>query len=35
MLHTTIYWYYRACRADVLGAGGHLSGPFQQLERPE
>lgn len=32
-LHTTSYWYYRACRAAVLGAGGHLSGPFQQLDR--
>jgi hypothetical protein len=31
-LHTTIYWYYRACRAAVLGAGGHLSGPFERLE---
>lgn len=30
-LHTTTYWYYRACRAAVLGAGGHLSGPFRQL----
>jgi hypothetical protein len=30
-LLTTSYWYYRACRAAVLGAGGHLSGPFQQL----
>ncbi len=27
-LHTTAYWYYRACRAAVAGAGGHLSGPF-------
>jgi hypothetical protein len=34
-LHTTIYWYYRACRAAVLGAGGHLSGPFDQLDTPE
>ncbi len=34
-LHTTSYWYYRACRAAVLGAGGHLSGPFQQLDREE
>ena len=25
---TTTYWYYRACRAAVRGAGGHLSGPF-------
>ena len=30
-LHTTTYWYYRACRAAVAGAGGHLSGPFQRL----
>lgn len=35
VLHTTFYWYYRACRAAVLGAGGHLSGPFQQLETEE
>lgn len=34
-LHTTFHWYFRACRAAVLGAGGHLSGPFQQLERDE
>ena len=34
-LHTTSYWYYRACRAAVLGASGHLSGPFGQLEAPE
>ena len=31
-LYTTMYWYYRACRAAVLGAGGHLSGPFGLLE---
>ncbi|MHB8247042.1 MAG: hypothetical protein ACYDGN_17190 [Acidimicrobiales bacterium] len=31
-LHTTSYWYYRACRAAMLGAGGHLSGPFERLE---
>jgi hypothetical protein len=31
-LHTTTYWYYRACRAAALGAGGHLSGPFEQLD---
>lgn len=31
-LHTTAYWYYRACRASVLGAGGHLSGPFRELQ---
>jgi hypothetical protein len=30
-LHTTSYWYYRACRAAVVGAGGHLSGPFRDL----
>jgi hypothetical protein len=35
VLQTTFYWYYRACRAAVLGAGGHLSGPFEQLEREE
>jgi hypothetical protein len=29
--HTTAYWYYRARRAAVAGAGGHLSGPFLQL----
>jgi hypothetical protein len=31
-VYTTSYWYYRACRAAVAGAGGQLSGPFQQLE---
>ncbi|MEX2294320.1 MAG: hypothetical protein WD691_11085 [Acidimicrobiales bacterium] len=31
---TTAYWYYRACRAAVLGAGGHLSGPFASLDEP-
>ena len=30
-LGTTSYWYYRACRAAALGAGGHLSGPFERL----
>jgi hypothetical protein len=35
VLHTSFYWYYRACRAAVLGAGGHLSGPFQQLEKDD
>jgi hypothetical protein len=30
-LRTTAYWYYRACRAAVAGAAGHLSGPFEQL----
>lgn len=34
-LLTTTSWYYRACRAAVLGAGGHLSGPFQQLPAAE
>ena len=34
-LHTTMYWYYRACRAAVLGAGGHLSGPFEQVPSEE
>ena len=34
-LHTTTYWYYRACRAAVAGAGGHLSGPFQKLAGDE
>jgi len=32
--HTTTYWYYRACRAAVGGAGGHLSGPFLGLDDP-
>lgn len=31
-LTTTAYWYYRACRAAVLGAGGHLSGPFERVD---
>jgi hypothetical protein len=30
--HTTTYWYYRACRAAVGGAGGHLSGPFLGID---
>ena len=30
-MFTTAYWYYRACRAAVAGAGGHLSGPFVRL----
>jgi len=30
-LHTTSSWYFRACRAAAIGAGGHLSGPFEQL----
>jgi hypothetical protein len=31
-LHTTTYWYYRACRAAILGAAGQLSGPFEGLD---
>jgi hypothetical protein len=31
--HTTSYWWYRACRAAVAGAGGHLGGPFLGLDR--
>jgi hypothetical protein len=31
-LHTTTYWYYRACRAAVTAAAGHLSGPFTALD---
>ena len=34
-LYTTTYWYYRACRAAVLGAGGQLSGPFLKLSARE
>ena len=30
-LHTTTYWYYRVCRAAVLGGAGQLSGPFAEL----
>jgi hypothetical protein len=30
--YTTSYWFYRACRAAVAGAGGHLSGPFLYLD---
>lgn len=30
-IYTTSYWYYRACRAAVAGAGGHLSGAFERL----
>jgi len=29
---TTSYFYYRACRAFVLGAAGQLSGPFELLD---
>ncbi|MBI2704366.1 MAG: hypothetical protein HYX32_03615 [Actinobacteria bacterium] len=31
-IHTTTYWYYRACRAAVLGASRQLSGPFEGLD---
>ena len=31
VLHTTTYWYYRACRAAVAGGAGQLSGPFAAL----
>ena len=34
-IHTTMYWHYRACRAAVAGAGGHLSGPFREVPRAE
>jgi hypothetical protein len=34
-LHTTCYWHYRALRAAAAGAGGHLSGPFEQLATAE
>ncbi|MBI2709879.1 MAG: hypothetical protein HYX34_09305 [Actinobacteria bacterium] len=34
-MFTTSYWYHRACRAAVSGAGGHLAGPFEQLAAPE
>jgi hypothetical protein len=30
-LYTTTYWYYRACRAAIVGSGGHLSGPFREV----
>lgn len=30
---TTMYFYFRACRAVVAGVGGHLSGPFERLDR--
>jgi hypothetical protein len=28
---TTTYFWFRACRAVVAGAGGQLSGPFERL----
>ena len=34
-LHTTGYWYYRACRAAVAGGVGQLSGPFRALHPDE
>jgi hypothetical protein len=34
-LHTTAYWYYRACWAVNLRAGGHLSGPIGELQPHE
>lgn len=34
-LSTSSYWYYRACRAAVAGAGGQLSGPFERLPAPQ
>jgi hypothetical protein len=30
---TTTYFYFRACRAVVAGAGGRLSGPFEHLDQ--
>ena len=33
-LCTTSLWYYRACRAAMAGAAGHLSGPFAALDPP-
>ncbi len=34
-MHTTTDWYYRACRRRRRRAGGHLSGPFQELAGDE
>jgi hypothetical protein len=34
-IYTTTYWYYRACRAAVLGGAGQLSGPFRELGRAD
>jgi hypothetical protein len=34
-LHTTAYWYYRACRAAIAGGAGQLSGPFRALHPDE
>lgn len=29
---TTTYWWYRACRAAVVGGAGKLSGPIAELD---
>lgn len=29
-----MYWCFRAARAGVLAAGGHLSGPFERISKP-
>jgi hypothetical protein len=34
-LFTTTSWYFRACRAAVLGGSGQLSGPFARLAMEE
>ena len=34
-IHTTTYWYCRACRAAILGTSGQLSGPFEGLDSTE
>jgi hypothetical protein len=34
-LATTTYWYYRACRAAIVGGSGQLSGPFALLSATE
>lgn len=34
-LLTTSYWYYRACRAAVVGGSGQLAGPFAALAANE
>jgi hypothetical protein len=34
-IHTTTYWYYRACRAAVSGAAGYLSGPFRNVPQSQ
>lgn len=35
VLGRTTHWDYRACRAAVTGAGGHLSGPFEHVGAEE